>query len=54
MAVISTLSNPVITTVQIGGAPTERHGVLTIQNAEGAEGDYVDRLFSFNRVWINW
>jgi hypothetical protein len=37
-----------------GPAPTERHGVLTIQNVGGAEGEYVDRLFSPDRVWTNW
>jgi len=37
-----------------GPAPGERHGVLTIPKVGGAEGDYVDRLFSPDRVWPNW
>jgi len=37
-----------------GPAPTERRGVLTIKNVGGAEGDYVDRLFSPDRVWTSW
>ena len=37
-----------------GPAPTERHGVVTIEKGEGPEGDYVDRLFSANQVWHNW
>ena len=37
-----------------GPAPTERHGVVTIENGEGLEGEYVDRLFSATQVWNNW
>ncbi len=35
-------------------APTERHGLLMIEKGEGAEGNYVDRLFSANQVWNDW
>jgi hypothetical protein len=37
-----------------GPAPIERHGVLTIEKPEGPEGDYIDRLFSADRIWSNW
>jgi len=37
-----------------GPAPIERHGVQTIETPEGTEGDYVNRLFSPDRVWTNW
>jgi len=37
-----------------GPAPSERHGLVTIEKGEGLEGDYVDRLFSANQVWNNW
>ncbi len=37
-----------------GPAPAERRGSLTIEKAEGPEGDYVDRLFSVSQVWDSW
>ena len=37
-----------------GPAPDERRGTLNIETGEGAEGEYVDQLFSATRVWIHW
>ena len=37
-----------------GPAPGERSGVLTIEKADGLEGDDVDQLFSANQVWKHW
>ena len=35
-------------------APAERNGEVTIEKGEGAEADYVERLFSPRRVWNDW
>jgi hypothetical protein len=37
-----------------GPAPAERRGSLTVERAEGPEGEYVDVLFSADQVWRNW
>ena len=37
-----------------GPAPTERCGVLTIEKADGLEGEYTDQLFSSHDVWKHW
>jgi hypothetical protein len=37
-----------------GPAPAERSGVLTIEKADGLEGEYTDQLFSSAQVWKHW
>jgi hypothetical protein len=37
-----------------GPATGERRGSVSIDKSQGLEGDYVDRLFSANRIWTNW
>lgn len=37
-----------------GPAPTERCGLVTTAKGEGLEGQYIDRLFSADRVWDDW
>ncbi len=37
-----------------GPTPSEQHGVLTLENGDGPEAEYIDQLFSATQVWKNW